>query len=328
MGLMIRTQNLTKEYGGGRGIMNLSLEIPAKTIFGYIGPNGSGKTTTIKILCGLAAASTGQAWINDIEVTPRNHIEIKKLVGYLPDDFGVYEQMSVWEYLDFFGAAYKIPPALRKRRIEDVLEITDATHMLDYQVASLSRGMHQKIGIAKTMLHDPVLLILDEPANGLDPHARIEMRKTILRLKELGKTIMLSSHILPELGSICDLVGIIEKGRLLTQGSVRDITRSLQQDLLIEIEVDSDPAEAARHCQAFANVFNVIVSGHELRLSFRGQRNQAADLNAHLMRNGVRVLSLREAEIGLEDVFLTVTGRKDGATGAAPGSALPNAPKK
>jgi ABC-2 type transport system ATP-binding protein len=157
--MIIRTESLVKDYGGGRGVKDLNLEIPENCIFGYIGPNGSGKTTTIKMVCGLIAPTSGRAWVDDLEVLPKNSAKIKRLIGYLPDEFGVYEQMTVWEYLDFFGAAYKIPPKQRKERIEAVLDITEAEHMIDYLVSSLSRGMHQKIGIAKTLLHDPKLLI-------------------------------------------------------------------------------------------------------------------------------------------------------------------------
>ena len=313
MSAIIRTLNLNKDYGGGRGIQELTLEVPPNSIFGYIGPNGSGKTTTIRILCGLLNPDWGEAWVSDVEVSPRNHRQIKRLIGFLPDEFGVYQQMSVWEYLDFFGAAYKIPTKERRKRIEYVLEVTDAAHMLDYQVASLSRGMHQKIGIAKTLLHDPMVLILDEPANGLDPYARIEMRKTILRLKELGKTIMLSSHILPELGTICDQVGILEKGRLLTQGTVSEISSNLQQNISLEIQVDSDIEAAAEVCRGFANIGELSYAGAEIRAEYAGKRTEVADLNAHLVKNGVRVISLRETEMDLEDVFLTVTGHEDAA---------------
>ncbi len=240
---------------------------------------------------------------------PKNHVQIKRLIGYLPDEFGVYDQMSVWEYLDFFGAAFRIPTKERRRRIDEVLELTESRHMIDYQVNSLSRGMHQKIGIAKTLLHDPLVLILDEPANGLDPHARIEMRRTILRLKEIGKTIMLSSHILPELGSICDLVGIIEKGQLLTQGTVAEISRSLKENIHLEIMVDSKVEEAAEICKAFENIQNVSFAGNELRAEFHGLRNKLADLNTYLVEKGVRVMSIKETEVDLENVFLGVTGR-------------------
>jgi ABC-2 type transport system ATP-binding protein len=309
MSAIIRTVNLCKDYGGGRGVRNLTMEVPARSIFGYIGPNGSGKTTTIRILCGLLHPDSGEAFIDGIEIKAKNHVQIKRTVGYLPDEFGVYQQMSVWEYLDFFGAAFKIPPKERRKRIEEVLELTDAKHMLDYQVSSLSRGMHQKIGIAKTMLHNPKVLILDEPANGLDPHARIEIRKTILRLKEHGHTIMLSSHILPELGSICDQVGIIEKGRLLTQGTVQEISRSLKENIHLEIMVDSDVEAAAKTCRGFENVQNVSFSGNEIRAEFLGMRNKLAELNKYLVEQGVRVVSLKETEVDLENVFLAVTGK-------------------
>ena len=311
MTAMINTQNLSKDYGAGRGIKNLTMEVPEKSIFGFIGPNGSGKTTTIKCLCGLIIPSSGRGWIDGLEVLPKNIQQIKAKIGYLPDEFGVYEQMSVWEYLDFFGAAYKIRPTQRKQRIYEVLELTDSSHMIDYQVSSLSRGMHQKIGIAKTMLHDPKVLILDEPANGLDPHARIEMRKTILRLKEIGKTIMLSSHILPELGAICDRVAIIEKAELLIQGTVKEITRSLQEKIQLLIEVDSDLDTAVKACKDFDNVEDALVSANEIRVDYRGNRTQIADLNSHLVNAGVRVQSISEMEVDLENVFLTVTGKHE-----------------
>lgn len=304
---MIRTENLTKDYGGGRGARDVNLDVPSGTVYGYIGPNGSGKTTTIKLVCGLISPTSGTAFVDGIEVLPKNSAVIKRMVGYLPDEFGVYEQMSVWEYLDFFGAAYKIPPKQRRKRIEGVLDLTEATHMIDYQVSSLSRGMHQKIGIAKTLLHDPRLLILDEPANGLDPYARIEMRETILRLKSIGKTIMLSSHILPELGAICDRIGIIEKGTLLIQGPIRDITRSLQEHIRLEVVVDTDPEEAAAVARDFPAVSDAQSSGQEITMDYRGKRNEIADLNRHLVAAGVRVISLRELEVDLENVFLSVT---------------------
>jgi ABC-2 type transport system ATP-binding protein len=309
MGNMIRTETLTKSYGEGRGIHDLTLDVPENTIFGYIGPNGSGKSTTIKCLCGLLAPNSGRAWIGDKEVLPANIRDIKKVIGYLPDDFGVYDQITVWEYLDFFGAAYKIPSAERRKRIDEVLDLTHATKFADYLVNSLSRGMHQKIGIAKTMLHDPDLLILDEPANGLDPHARIDMRETILRLKSIGKTIMLSSHILPELGAICDRVAILEKGKLLTQGTVREITQSLQESITLEIMVTSDLDKAVKAIKSQKTAKKVEASGNEIRVEFVGKREEIAALNEHLVQNKVRVISLSEAEVDLENVFLAVTGK-------------------
>jgi ABC-2 type transport system ATP-binding protein len=306
---MIRTENLCKNYGHDRGIRDLNLQLPAGKIFGYIGPNGSGKTTTIKLLCGLTRPTGGRAFIDGIEVLPKNNAAIKKIIGYMPDDFGVYDQMSVWEYLDFFCAAYRIRPKQRKQRIDEVLELTNAAYMLDYQVASLSKGMRQRIGLAKTLLHDPKLLILDEPASGLDPYARIEMRQTIQRLRELGKTIMLSSHILPELASVCDLIGIIEKGQLLAQGTVEEITTNLQENLTLVLTVDSDVEEAVSLCGAIENVDEAVASGNEIRLIFTGTRSLIADLNVLLVQHGVRVVSLKEEQADLEQVFLNVTGQ-------------------
>ena len=308
--MMIHTENLTKNYGEGRGIIGLNLNVPEKTIFGFVGPNGSGKSTTIKMLCGLVLPDDGTAEINGIPVTPKNHIDIKKTIGYLPDEFGVYQQMTVWEYLDFFGAAYKIPPGKRKDRIYEVMEITNGVHMLDYQVSSLSRGMHQKVGISKTMLHDPQLLILDEPANGLDPHARIDMRDTILKLKDMGKTVMLSSHILPELGAICDQVAIIEKAELKITGTVKEITESLMEHLVLELMIDGDIDHVIALLQSYQNIQSLKSSGNEIKIDFHGSRTEVADLNAYLVQSGVRVISLKESEVDLENVFLTVTGEK------------------
>lgn len=307
---MIKIQNLTRDFGGGRGIHNLTMHIPKGKIFGYIGPNGAGKTTTIKVLCSLYRANSGQAFINGLEVTPANATQIKKIVGYMPDNFGVYDQMSVWEYLDFFCAAYHIPVKERESRINKVLELTSSQHMLDYQVISLSKGMTQRIGLAKTLLHDPEVLILDEPASGLDPYARIEMRETITRLRDLGKTIMLSSHILPELAGICDLIGIIEKGRLLAFGTVADVTRKVQENLRLTVVVDSDPKVAHSLCEQFPGAGNVETNANEIHFIFTGPRNDLPELLRSLISQGVRVMEFREDQANLEQVFLSVTHQK------------------
>ncbi|NLF16814.1 MAG: ABC transporter ATP-binding protein [Lentisphaerae bacterium] len=305
---MIRTENLTRDYGGGRGIVDLNLHVPPGTIYGYIGPNGAGKTTTIRMLCGLAKPTSGRAFINGVEVTPANQASIKRAIGYLPDIFGVYDQMSVWEYLDFFCAAYRIRPAAREARIREALHLTDSTYMLDYQVISLSRGMRQRIGLAKTLLHDPAVLILDEPAGGLDPHARIEMRRTIERLRDVGKTILLSSHILPELASVCDLIGILKNGRLVAQGSVAEITEQLREKIVLVATVDGGVPKAVRLCLQHPGVDEASAAGDEIRIVFSGTRPAVADLTERLVTGGVRVMSLREEEPDLEQVFLTVTG--------------------
>ncbi|MEA2013539.1 MAG: ABC transporter ATP-binding protein [Verrucomicrobiota bacterium] len=304
---MIRTENLTKKYGKDRGVFDLNLEVPKSTIYGYVGPNGAGKTTTIQILCGLVKPTSGKAFVNGIEVIPKNINKIKSKIGYLPDFFGVYDQMSVWEYLDFFGAAYKLSPKLRKVRIEEVLEITGASYMLDYKVASLSRGMRQKIGISKTMLHDPDILILDEPAGGLDPYARIEMRKTIQTLKGLGKTILLSSHILPELASICDIIGIIEKGKLLIQGNLQEITRTLREHIVLEIRLTSNLENAKKLCEDYENIDKVDASTDMLRVIYTGKRSNLSHFTRYLIENAVDINTISEQQADLEKVFLDVT---------------------
>ncbi|NMA42068.1 MAG: ABC transporter ATP-binding protein [Oligosphaeraceae bacterium] len=304
---MIRTENLSRDFGAGRGLHGLTMHIPKGRIFGYIGPNGAGKTTTIKLLCSLYKPSAGRAFINGIEVCPENSNRIKKIVGYMPDNFGVYEQMSVWEYLDFFCAAYHIPRRQRESRIRSVLELTRSQQMIDYQVASLSKGMTQRIGMAKTLLHDPEVLILDEPASGLDPYARIEMRKTILRLRDLGKTIMLSSHILPELAGVCDLIGILEKGRMLAFGTVEEVSGTVKENLKITLVFDSDPETAKAVCESFSEVQELHGTGNELHFRFNGLRNKIPDLVHKLCAAEVRIIEIKEEQADLEQVFLSVT---------------------
>jgi ABC-2 type transport system ATP-binding protein len=310
---MIRTENLTRKFGGGRGIFDLNLEVPKGTIYGFVGHNGAGKTTTIKILCGLLRPDSGKAFIGDVEVVPRNLAKIKRSIGYMPDITGVYDQMSVWEFLDFYGAAFKIPPKERRKRIESVLELTHASEMIDYQVSSLSRGMRQKIGLAKTLIHDPDVLILDEPAGGLDPNARIEMRQTIGGLRALGKTILLSSHILPELASICDRVGIINRGVLLAQGTVKEISAQLQENLQILVTVDSDVQAALQAVRDLPGVQDAAAADSEhLTLSFTGGRKSAGELLAAIQARGVKVRWFTENEASLENVFIDITSRGTG----------------
>jgi len=308
---MIEVDNLTKSFGKHRGINNLSMSVPAESILGFIGPNGAGKSTTIKLLCGLLRPDEGAASINGIDVNPKNYDKIKRTVGYMPDIFGVYDKMSVWEYLDFFGAAYKIPSSARKKRVEEVLDLVNSSHMIDYQVASLSRGMRQKIGLAKTMLHDPEVLILDEPAGGLDPQARIEMREIIIHLKSLGKTIMLSSHILPELGTICDLVAIVAKAELRAFGTVDEVSASLTEKLRYSLTVDGDAEYAESLISQYQNVEEVSRSQSDILFTYNGTRSEIADVISGLVQNNVRVTSMSEEEIDLEAVFMKVTTEED-----------------
>jgi len=307
---MIKTVNLTKYYKNFAALKDLTVEIQKGHIFGYIGPNGAGKTTTIRILCGLLKQTSGQAFISGVEVTPKNLQEIKRLVGYLPDYFGVYDQMSVWEFLDFFGAAYKIQGKVRRQRIQQVLELTEATYMIDYQMNSLSRGMRQRVGIAKTLLHDPKVIILDEPTSGLDPQARIEVRELIAQLRKLGKTILLSSHILHELSMVCDQIGIIDRGQLLVSGDVQEVLRKYQQHLAILIEVAGDVARARDLLQEQPNVEKVETSGNTLRVAFKGVENELPNLLKTLVSAGIPVIWFQEIQADLEQLFLQVTQPK------------------
>jgi|ERR1051326_837061 ABC-2 type transport system ATP-binding protein len=304
---MIKTVNLTKHYKNFVALQDLNVEIQKGHIFGYIGPNGAGKTTTIRILCGLLKQTSGQAFIDGVEVNSKNLQEIKRLVGYLPDYFGVYDQMSVWEFLDFFGAAYKIERNVRRKRIQDVLELTEAAYMIDYQMNSLSRGMRQRVGIAKTLLHDPVVIILDEPTSGLDPQARIEVRQLISQLRKLGKTILLSSHILHELSMVCDQIGIIDRGNLLVSGEVQEVMRKYQQHLAIHIEVMNNAQEAKTILVSQPNVEKVEVTGNLLLVAFKGTEAELPGLLKTLISANIPILWFREVEADLEQIFLKVT---------------------
>src|SRR5499427_1299852 len=237
---MIRLENVTKRYGQMAAVDNVSLDIARGEVFGFIGPNGAGKTTTIKMLATLMLPNTGKLTIGGFDVE-RQPVEVRRIIGYMPDSFGVYEDLLVWEYLDYFSALYRIDTTSRKRAINDVLELTDLTSKRDAQVMSLSRGMKQRLCLAKTLLHDPDVLLLDEPASGLDPHARIEIRELIRELCRMGKTVLVSSHILTELADFCTSIGIIEAGRLLAAGRIDEITAKLTGNVVVDITIKGDP---------------------------------------------------------------------------------------
>ncbi len=316
---MIETKKLTKRYANDFVALNkLNLQIGAGEVFGYIGPNGAGKTTTIRILCGLLLASSGSAKIDGMEVKD-NLSKIRRITGYMPDSFGVYEEMRVWEYLDFFGACFKIPRKKRKERIDMALEITKSEKMRNYFVDSLSRGMRQRIGLAKTLIHDPKVIFLDEPANGLDPRARIDMRDMIRNLASLGKTVLVSSHILPELASICDKVGILERGIMLAQGTVEEIMRKVQPNRLVEVQFLGKPGpvkklakslEKAGHIQK-SQVFDDI-----LQFEVSGTDRDIAKLLRYLVSKKVAVVWFSEQEADLEEAFMKVTDNAAAGTRA------------
>ena len=304
---------LTKRYGEFTAVDNVSLTLDRGRILGFIGPNGAGKTTTIKILVGLAKPTSGSASIAGADCV-RDARRIKRLVGYMPDTFGSYDNMSVREYLDFFGAAFGIPRKPRAARIAEVMETTNSTYMQDRYVETLSHGMKQRVGIARTLLHDPDVLVFDEPANGLDPEARIEMRELLLRLAEMGKTLIVTSHILPELSRICDQVAIIHEGKLMAFGMLDDILRQLDQHRMMEVQLASTEAME----QAVTLLRESLQAGTEINTSlaestirFRTALDEAAlsQVLAKLVQAGVLVTQFRELQTDLEDAFMTVTRR-------------------
>ena len=313
----IQTEQLCKFYGDFEAVHDLTMSIPPGALFGFIGPNGAGKTTTIRMLCGLLKPTSGRALVNGVDVT-RHPAELKRNVGYLPDYFGVYDRMRVWEYLDFFGAAFRIPRRRRRERIEDVLELTGSQSMRDLFMGSLSKGMRQRVGIAKTLVHDPGVLFLDEPTAGLDPVARIEIRELLRKLRALGKTILISSHILPELATVCETVGIIEKARLLALGPIKKILAEISQTRRIQIEFLEGAPEAAKRIASLPEATSVKVVHNLVQFEFQGDNAKAALLLKRLVDSGFAVCWMREVEADLEEVFIRVTGRGAAGKGTAP----------
>lgn len=303
---MIETVNLTKHYNKFVALKGLNLSIEKGDIFGFIGPNGAGKTTTIRILSTLLQPTDGKATIDGVDVM-RNPYEIKKIIGYMPDSFGVYDGMRLREYLDFFGAAYKIPARKRKAIIDDVLTLTDMTSRADDYVSAFSRGMKQRCCLAKTLIHDPQVLLLDEPASGLDPRARIEIKELLKALQDMGKTILISSHILSELGDMCTKIGIIERGELLAFGNHREILKNMRQNKEIRLQVLDGGDKAAEILAEMSGVENIERSGNEFQMETALSNDELANIVQKLVQGGVRVLFFSEHEGTLEDVFLHVT---------------------
>ena len=327
---VVEVRKLTKRYGDLVALDNVSFHLKRGHILGFIGPNGAGKTTTIKILVGLAKPSSGSAAICGVDCS-RESRQIKHLVGFMPDTFGAYDNMRVYEYLDFFGAAFKIPRARRHARIDEALEITGSAYMRDRFVEALSHGMKQRVAIARTLLHDPQVLILDEPANGLDPTARVEMRQIILKLAAMGKTIIVTSHILPELSRICDTVAIITNGQLRAFGTLDEIMRDLRQRRIIEVQL-LQTAQVERAAgllrQNLEPQAEVSASKTEsmVRCTTRMDDAQLAAVLGFLVEAQVGVAQFREVQQDLEDAFLAVSRQGD-APRTQPAAAASGGPR-
>lgn len=303
---MIELRNFTKVYGDFVAVANLNLKIAAGEMFGFIGPNGAGKSTTIRFLATLLRASAGEGIVNGHSVT-RDPIGVRKSIGYMPDNFGVYDGMKVWEFLDFFAVAYQIPKERRKGVIGDVLELLDLTHKRDDFVNGLSRGMKQRLCLAKTLVHDPPVLILDEPASGLDPRARLEVKALLKELRNMGKTILISSHILTELADCCTSIGIIERGQLLLHGPIETVYRQIQRNRHIEARFTGNLDEGVSLIRSDPKVQNCEVNAHSCLVEFAGNDAEVQRLLRQLVAADVGLISFAEKEPTLEDVFMMVT---------------------
>jgi ABC-2 type transport system ATP-binding protein len=304
---MIQLTNFHKRYGEFIAVENLSMSIPAGELFGFIGPNGAGKSTTIRFLATLLQATGGEGIINGHSVT-KDPLGVRKCVGYMPDNFGVYDGMRVWEFLDFFAVAYQIPRVKRKQVIGDVLELLDLMHKRDDFVNGLSRGMKQRLCVAKTLVHDPPLLILDEPSSGLDPRARLEFKALLKELRRMGKTILISSHILSELADTCSSIGIIERGQLLMHGSIEEVYRRIRRNRIIEIRIHDGQHELAmRIVRNTPAVRDVQTERGYLVVELEGDDEAVANLHDEFVRQQIRLRCFNDKDPTLEDVFMLVT---------------------
>ena len=303
---MIELIDFGKDYGDFRAVEALNLKIDAGEMFGFIGPNGAGKSTSIRFLATLLKATRGEGIVNGHSVT-QNPMAVRQSVGYMPDNFGVYDGMKVWEFLDFFAVAYKIGKGKRKQVINDVLELLDLGHKRDDYVNGLSRGMKQRLCMAKTLVHDPPVLILDEPTSGLDPRARIEVKALFKELKRMGKTILISSHILSELADCCTSIGIIERGQLLMHGPIEEVYRRIRGNRTVEVRFMNGMDVGLSVIRSSPYVRNVAVDVASCVLEMEANDEQVNELLQQLIYNKCGVRSFSEKDPSLEDVFMMVT---------------------
>ena len=303
---MIETKRLTKYYGNLAALVDLDLVIEAGDIFGFIGPNGAGKTTTMRILVTLLEPSRGQAFIDGLDITKKGK-EVRRIVGYMPDFMGIYDDLKVFEYLEFFAAAFGIEHKKRKSIVEGVLELTDLQTKKSFTVDSLSRGMQQRLGLARVLIHDPKVLVLDEPASGLDPRARIEIRDLLRELKRMGKTIMISSHILSELEEICVHIGIIEHGRLVFSGTMEEIRQRMGVQSKVRVRVANNQQRAIELLSALPEVQDVQSTGVYIAVTLRKDQNTDGIIARALVNGGIDIVLLEPQQVKLDEAFLQLT---------------------
>ena len=303
---MIKTENLTRKYGEMFAIKGIELDLQQGDLFGFIGPNGAGKTTTMRIIATLTEPSWGGAYVcnHSIYNEPK---EIRRLVGYMPDFFGVYDDMKVIEYLEFFAAAYRITGPARRKKCDEMLEIVDLDFKRDAFANTLSRGQTQRLGLARVLLHDPQVLLLDEPLSGLDPRARIEMRNLLRRLGQTGKTIIVSSHILPELADVCNKIGIIDRGVMSVSAEVTEVMKQVRDRTILQVAVSADTEKASSALADHPLVDSVTEGDGFLVATLIDNSSDYSDIPTMLVKEGFRIKLFREEEINLESAFMALT---------------------
>lgn len=303
---MIELINFGKDYGEFTAVGSVNMKIQAGELFGFIGPNGAGKSTSIRFLATLLKSTRGDGTVNGFSVN-KQPMDVRRNIGYMPDDFGVYDGMKVWEFLDFFAVAYKIGRTQRKKVIGDVLELLDLTHKRDDYVNGLSRGMKQRLCLAKTLVHDPPVLILDEPTSGLDPRARIEVKALLKELRKMGKTILISSHILSELADCCTSIGIIERGQLLMHGPIDSVYRQIRRNRIVEIRFVENQDAGVSIVRSDPTMRGIEIDGNRVTAELETDDQGLADLMKRLVDGGVKMRSFSDKDPTLEDVFMMVT---------------------
>ncbi len=304
--LAVEVSELRVRYGKLEAVKGITLEIPPGEVFGFIGPNGAGKSSTIRVLATLQPKFYGKARIMGLDIRTKPHL-VREKIGYVPDFFGVYEDLTAREYLHFFAAAYRLPVSRRKAIVDDVLQLTDLTNKIDSPVDSLSRGMKQRLSLARVLLHDPAVLLLDEPASGLDPRARIEMRELLKALKEMGKTILISSHILHELAQLCTRIGIIEAGKMVTQGSVAEIYRQLGVLKIVHVQVTNQTPELIASLKTLPGITQVDDQTDRISIRFEEGSIEVEDIHDFIMAQGARIRMFQPEVMDMETAFMKLT---------------------
>ena len=304
---MVTIKNLTKTYGRYRALNNLNLHIEKGEIFGFVGPNGAGKTTTMRIICGLLQADWGEVYVDGVDALNHNDL-IKRKVGYVPDFFGVYDNFKVMEYMEFYGSMYGMDRVSVHRISLGLLDLVNLLDKQDAYVDGLSRGMKQRLCVARALIHNPQLLVLDEPASGLDPRARFEMKEVMKNLGTMGKTIIISSHILPELGEMCTSIGVMEKGNLVVNGKVEDITRKSRHSNPLDIQILENKDLAIQILRQTPLVEKISIRDDSVIITFDGDEAEMGQLLTTLVMNGVKVANFHREPGNLETLFMEITG--------------------